>query len=160
MLRSIPAHLWAPEKAGVRQPILIFSPLNPLEQKYHLPCPPPLLQYFLPLHLHLQVINAMRRPFQAIYVGVRSPPPPPSSWPPNPPTRPCPPPTPTLKVARKREGVGVWPIAAPPRDGGMDANGRHSTFFQIVRNAPKHRLPEVTLVSCVFIVHPWRGEWG
>ena len=40
-LRSIPAHLWAPEKAGVRQPILILSPLNPLKQKYHLPCPPP-----------------------------------------------------------------------------------------------------------------------
>ena len=73
-LRSIPAHLWASEKAGVRRPILILSPLNPLKQKYHLPSPPPLLQYFLPRHLHLQVISAMRRPFQAIYVGVRSPP--------------------------------------------------------------------------------------
>ena len=33
--------LWAHEKAGVRQPILILSPLNPLKQKYHLPSPPP-----------------------------------------------------------------------------------------------------------------------
>ena len=38
---------------------------------YH---PPPLLQYFLLLHLYLKVISAMRRPFQAIYVGVLSPP--------------------------------------------------------------------------------------
>ena len=75
--------------------------------------PPPLLQYFLPLHLHLQVISTMRRPFQAIYVGVRSPLPPPLAGPLTPP--PLPPPT--LKVARKREGVGIWPVAAtPPRD--------------------------------------------
>ena len=65
---------------------------------------PPLLQHFWPLHLHLQVISAMRRPFQAICVGVRSPPPPPHPLA-------APPP---LKVARKREGVGVWPVAATP----------------------------------------------
>ena len=92
-LRSIPAHLWAHKKAAVRQPILILSPLNPLKQKYHLPCPLPplLLQYFLPLHLHLQVINAMTRPLQAIYVGVQ-PPPPHLAGPLIPPPDPAPPP--------------------------------------------------------------------
>ena len=48
-LRSIPAHLWAPEKAGVRQPILILSPLNPLNKSttYH-PPPPPVAICFAP----------------------------------------------------------------------------------------------------------------
>ena len=32
--------------------------------------PPPLLQNFLPV-LYLKVVNAMRRPFQAIYLRVR-----------------------------------------------------------------------------------------
>ena len=45
-----------------------------LKQKYHLPSPPPLLQFFLLLHLYLKVISAMKRPFHAIYVGVWSPP--------------------------------------------------------------------------------------
>ena len=96
---SIPAPLWALEKVGVRQPILILSPLNPLKQKYHLPPPP--VAIFLPLHLHLQVINDEKAISSHTCWGPE--PPPPSSWPPNPPTRP-----PPLKVARKREGVGVW----------------------------------------------------
>ena len=57
-----------------------------LKQKYHLPSPPP-LQFFLLLHMYLKVISAMRRPFQAIYVGVWSIPAP-SSWPPTPPPPP------------------------------------------------------------------------
>ena len=39
------------------------------------------------------------------------PPPPPSSWPPDPPP-------PSLKVAGKREGAGVWPVATPPHEDG------------------------------------------
>ena len=80
--------------AGLRQPILILSPFvwgpprcYALKQKYHLPCPPPLLQFFLLLHMYLKVISVMRRPFHTIYVGVWSPPAP-SSWPPTPPPLP------------------------------------------------------------------------
>ena len=71
--------------------------------------PPPLLQFFLLLHLYLKVISVMRRPFHTIYVGVWSPPAP-SSWPPTPPSPPA------VKVAPKREGVGVWPIVPTPRE--------------------------------------------
>ena len=39
--------------------------------------PPPMLRYFLLLHLYFKVIIATRWPFQTIFVGVRSPPPPP-----------------------------------------------------------------------------------
>ena len=40
-LRSIPAPLWAREKAVVGQPILTLSQLKPPKQKYHAPCRPP-----------------------------------------------------------------------------------------------------------------------
>ena len=66
----------------------------------------PLLHFFL---LYLKVISAMRRPFHTIHVGLWSPPAP-SSCPPPPP----PPPPPAVKVAPKREGVGVWPIVPTP----------------------------------------------
>ena len=81
-------------------------PLNK-STTYHPPPPP--VAVFLLLHLYLKVISAMRQPFQAIYVGVRSPPAPSS----------CPPPPPAVKVAPKREGVSVWPIVPdppPPRE--------------------------------------------
>ena len=78
---------------------------------YHAP-PPPLLQFFLLLHLYLKVISVMRRPFHTIYVGYWSPPAP-SSWPPNPPPSPTQLP-PAVEVAPKREGVG--PLSRPPRD--------------------------------------------
>ena len=94
-LHSIPAHLWGPEKARVRQPILILSPLNK-----RVP-PPPVAIFFAPTSA-LQVISTMRRPFQAIYVGVQSP---------SPLIQPPPPP---LKMARKWEGVGVWSVAVTP----------------------------------------------
>ena len=59
-LCRISAHLWAPEKAGVRQPILILSillgttlggamPLN-TSTTYHAPPSPPLLQIFFCQH--------------------------------------------------------------------------------------------------------------
>ena len=48
-------------------------PLNK-STTYH--APPPLLQFFLLLHLYLKVISVMRRPFHTIYVGVWTPPPP------------------------------------------------------------------------------------
>ena len=97
-LCSISAHLWAPKKVRVRQPILILSPFvwvpprmqaplaivagnrlrgaMPLNKSTTYHPPPPLLQYFLLLHLYLKVISAMRRPFQSIYVGAGAPPPP------------------------------------------------------------------------------------
>ena len=56
------------------------------------PATPPLLQYFLALHLYLKVMSAMRRPFQAIYVGVWSPPPPLLAGPLGPPRTQPPPP--------------------------------------------------------------------
>ena len=105
-LRSIPAPLWAPEKAGVRQPILILSPLNPLKQKYHLPSPP-VATFFAPT----SAPPSDQRDEKAISSHIcrgKEPPPPPSSWPPNPPTRP-PPPHPESGTE-----VGVWPAAATP----------------------------------------------
>ena len=71
-----------------------------------MPPPPPLCNFFLLLHLYLKVISVMRRPFHTIYVGVWSPPPLAG--------RPPTPPPPALKVAPKREGVGVWPIVPTP----------------------------------------------
>ena len=74
-------------------------PLNKVPPTMPPPPPPPCCNIFLPLHLYLKVISAMRRPFQAIYVGIRRLPSPPSrrAGPLTPPQ------TPTLKVARKRE---------------------------------------------------------
>ena len=53
-LHSISAHLWAPEKAGVRQPILILSPLlgpggaMPLNKSTTYHAPPPRCNIFCP----------------------------------------------------------------------------------------------------------------
>ena len=60
-----------------------------LKHKYHLPSPPPLLQFFF-ANIHTAKMSTAMLPF--------SPPP-------------CPP---ALKLAGKWEGVGVWPVATPP----------------------------------------------
>ena len=96
---------------------------------YH---PPPPFAFFLLLHLYLKVISAMRRPFHTIYVGVRSPPPAPSS--PPPPQDPLP----AVKVAPKREGVGVWPIVQTPpgmRPSGYTAPSKEAMMAAVARHS-------------------------
>ena len=116
-----------------------------------MPPPPPVAIFFAPKSAPANDQCNEKAISSHICRGPEPPPPPPLAGPLTPPPAPPPPPPPTLKVARKREGVGVWPVAATPP--WMGVGGKryvknvcmHAALFHLYswNNYPNHA-PEGT----------------